>query len=391
MQIKPWTVMAICSAGIAIIVLLFWPPIWGRVIKGDNDFQHFYVSGQLVLQGKLYNTQAFRLAQTALSGHVIPSFIASSRPPFFAAAFVPFARLPYRVAWVIWVGLLVGATIGFVCLWPDRRAAILAVCWSGGLSASLANGQDLPLILLWVAIALRIWKRHPFLAGLLFSLCATKFHLFVFVPLLLWRHKLWRGFLVGAVGLLAISFIAAGLDWPQQYLAILSQSAIHPDIEHMPNFHGFFIQWPHASIWELSASCVVAIVVFVVVRRTDFTDGLAVILLAGLLVSHHAYLADCTLLLPALLIALRTLRGGFMIPVIWLVLPVSALSLLLGGPLGDITRLAIVSVFTLMAWQSYVFASQRRIDQAESCPSEVTRSPLRDRQDVLHAGLGVRP
>jgi hypothetical protein len=339
-MMRRWQAIVCGAAGIAVMAVAFWP-LWDRIKKADNDFQAFYVSGQLVLRGELYNTPAFQSAERAILGHANPELLAT-RPPFFALALWPLAQLPYRVAWPIWIGVLVGAAVGFVFLWPDRRAAALACCWSGGLWASLANGQDLPLILLWLAIVLRVRERRPFLAGLLLALCAFKFHIFLFLPLLIWRHRLWRGFLAGAAGLVAMSFAAGGWDWPRQYAATLG--AVHPGGENMPNLHGLFEAWPHAGAWEMGAALLVGAGVLAVVRRTDLSGGLAAVLAGGLLVSHHAYLHDCALLLPALLIALPAARGWGLVALAWLLAPGSALAVLKGHPAGDITRLAILAL-----------------------------------------------
>ena len=135
--------------------------------------------------------------------------------------------------------------------------------------------------LLWISIALRIRHSRPFLTGLVLALCAAKFHLFP--PLLLWRHRLWQGLVAGAAALLAISFAVAGRHWPLEYAAIMS------------NLH-------------------------------------------GLLVSRHAYMQDCALLLPALLIVLPTARGA---------------GLLLGTRLAILAFLGYVVVQVLPAVQAY--------------------------------------
>jgi len=343
--------------------LLFLPPLgsiaWRRATTGDNDFLAFYVSGQLVLQGKLYDTHAFQAAEAAILTHSDPVLLLKRqavRPPFFAAAFWPFAQLPFRVASLAWMAVLLAAAIGFVCLWPDRTAAAIACFWSVGLASCMVGGQDPPLILLWLAIALRIRKKHSFLAGLLFALCAAKFHIFVFLPLLLWRHKLWRGFLVGAAALVVVSFAAGGWDWPRQYISTLSQGIVSPDVQHMPNLRGMFAAWPHPGAWEIGTGLSIAIVVAVAIRKTDLLNGLAVVLLGGLLVSHHAYVQDCALLIPVLLIAwprIRRLCATYewcVIPAVLLLIPLSSLSIFFGS-IGS-CRLAGVAIVAILIWQT---------------------------------------
>jgi hypothetical protein len=344
-MMRHWQAIACGAAGIAVVATLFCPPVWQRAIRGENDFQVFYVSGQLVMRRQIYDTAAFQAAERATLGHTDAELL-DSRPPFLALVFWPLAQLPYRVAWPLWAAIVGTAVLGFIWLWPDRRAAALACCWSGALCSALVNGQDLLLILLWLAIALRIRERRPFLTGLLLALCAAKFHLFIFLPLLLWRHQLWRGFVAGAAGLLAISFALAGWDWPWQYAATLAQveAVTHAKAAIMPNLHGLFETWPHAGAWEILATLCVSAGVFAVVRRADFPTGIAAVLAGGLLVSRHAYLQDCALLLPALLIALPAARGVGLVALAWLLTPMSALAVLAGHPAGDFTRLAILAL-----------------------------------------------
>jgi hypothetical protein len=354
--------MAVWLAGIVVPVLLFWPPLYtiarNRASTGDNDFLAFYVSGQLVLQGKLYNMPAFQAAEAKILTNSVPALLLKRqavRPPFFAAVFWPLAQLPFGVASAIWMVVLLGASIGFVCLWPDRTAAAIACCWSAGLSACMVSAQDPPLILLWLAIGIRIRKAHPFLAGMLFALCAAKFHIFVFLPVLLWRHRLWRGFLACGIALAGVSFAAGGWHWPQQYYAALSQDVVSPGVENMANLRGLFVSWPHAAAWEIGASLLVAAAVIAVVWKADFMSGLTVVLLGGMLVSHHAYVQDCALLIPVVLIALRDIpewllaRWWGLIPLAFVLIPLSRLAEFF-WPMSN-CGLARVAIVVLLVWQ----------------------------------------
>jgi arabinofuranan 3-O-arabinosyltransferase len=344
-MMRRWQAVACGAAGIAVMATVFWRPCLEHIQRGDNDFQVSYVSGQLIMRGQIYNTPVFQAAERAILGRTNPDLL-DTRPPFLALVFWPLAQLPYRLAWPLFACIAAAAVVAFIWLWPDRPAAALACCWSGALWAALGNGQDVLLILVWLGTALRIRESRPFLAGLLLSLCAAKFHFFVFLPVLLWRHRLWRGFAAGAAGLVAISFGVAGWDWPRQYLATVAQeeAVAHANAAIMPNLHGLFATWPHAGAWELLASLGVAGGVVAVIRRADFPTGLAAVLAGGLLVSRHAYLQDCALLLPALLIVLPVARGWGLLALAWLLAPASALAVLAGHPAGDITRLAILAL-----------------------------------------------
>jgi hypothetical protein len=176
------------------------------------------------------------------------------------------------------------------------------------LGISFCNGQDTPFLLLWIALSLR-WheKGRPFLSGLVFALCAAKFHLFVLLPLLLLGQRRWRmtaGLATGAAGLLALSFAVAGAAWPLEYFATLTDGRVHPAVENMPNLHGVFAGLPQATLLEILAGAAIVVGAWHVVRRSNFDVGLAAVLTGGVLLSFHAYRADCTVLLPAALLAL---------------------------------------------------------------------------------------
>ena len=103
----------------------------------------------------------------------------------------------------------------------------------------------------------------------------------------------------------AVSFAIAGAAWPGQYLRIVGSSAIAPHEELMPNLHGMFIGARHRVLLELLVSLVVVCLVWFIVRRNNFEYGMVAILVGGLLISYHAYLQDCVLLIPALLMLQR--------------------------------------------------------------------------------------
>lgn len=336
-----------------VMSLIVVRPGLEHIRRGDNDFQMTYVSGQLVMRRQIYNTPVFQAAERAILGRTNPDLL-DTRPPFLALLFWPLAQLTYTVAWPVWAAILIAGVLGFIWLWPDRQTAALACCWSGSLWAALCNGQDLLLVLVWLALALRIREKRPFLTGLLLSLCAAKFHLFVFLPLLLWRHRLWRGFAAGAAALVVISFALGGWRWPVEYAAtVASEEAVaQANSAIMPNLHGLFAALPYSGACEIGASLCVAAAVLVAVNRTDFATGLAAVLAGGILVSRHAYLHDCALLLPALLIMLPAVRGWALLPLAWLLAPASAIAVLAGHPAGDITRLAIVALFCSVVAQA---------------------------------------
>jgi Glycosyltransferase family 87 len=278
-------------------------------LKGANDFAPLYVGAQLVGTGDLYTPEPYYGFLRQRFGGINES-LRYTRPPHHALMFWPLGRLPYDTAHLVWTLLRAAAVAGFLLLWrrPSRRDAMMFTALSLPLGISFCNGQDTPFLLLWIALALH-WqgKGRPFLAGLAFSLCAAKFHLFVLLPLLFFGQRRWRmtaGLATGAAALLAVSFAVAGAAWPVEYFATLTDGRVHPAIDQMPNLHGVFGGLPHAALLEIIAGLAVVAGAWHVVRRSSFEIGLATVLAGGVLLSYHAYRADCLVLLPAALLVL---------------------------------------------------------------------------------------
>lgn len=278
-------------------------------LQGANDFAPFYVGTQLVGTGDLYNPEPYYGFLRQQFGGINES-LRYTRPPHHAVMFWPLGRLPYDTAHLLWTLLRAAAVAGFLLLWrrPSRRDAVMFTALSLPLGISFFNGQDTPFLLLWIALALH-WqdKGRPFLAGLVLTLCAAKFHLFVLLPLLLFGQRRWRmtaGLATGAAVLLAVSFAVAGAAWPLEYFATLTDGRVHPGVQKMPNLHGIFAGLPHAMLLEIVAGLAIVAGAWHVVRRSSFEVGLAAVLTGGVLLSYHAYRADCTVLLPAALLIL---------------------------------------------------------------------------------------
>jgi hypothetical protein len=178
----------------------------------------------------------------------------------------------------------------------------VACAWSFPLAWTLTNGQDVAFLLAWLAISLTLLRAGaPFAAGLVLSLCAAKFHLFVLLPLLIVSHRLWRfaaGLAAGGSALLAISFALQGKGWPAGFWHAIRDPRIDLSPDTLPNLrgltHGAFI--PH-----LLLAVLVVVAVFLVCRRAPLELGLAAVLAGGLLLNPHVTSADGALLIPAAL------------------------------------------------------------------------------------------
>jgi hypothetical protein len=261
----------------------------------------------MLATGSLYDPAAFLAKQRELLGYVCVN-IQFVRLPYVAVILSPLSRLPYSAAYAIWQLLSVASLAVFAWLWPARRAvALLICCWFPPVAANLANGQDVTYLLLSVAIAAWLVPRgREFAAGLVLSLCAAKFHLCLFLPVLIVARRMWRlgaGLASGAAVLLGISFLAAGASWPSAYLQTLRSPAVNPGMSKsslvavaMATLHG-------PALWAFLAGLMLlaGLIVYRVAQRHSFPLALGAALAGGPIVAFHVYSQDYLLMLPLLL------------------------------------------------------------------------------------------
>ena len=351
---KGWLVALLCTLGIAVSVLTYGPALRYSA-RGINDFRAIYPGARLAGSSKLYDPQevlAIEIETTGRPARELPY----SRLPYFALLISPLGHLPYMAAYWIWQALCLAGAIAFALLWevPGRKAVVLATCASVPLFGALAIGQDVPLLLATIAVSAYLGRRNRwFLAGAVLALCAAKIHLFLLIPVFIVGRRMWRfgaGLLAGGGVLFALSFIGGGAHWVQSYLTYLTRPMANPNADEMPNLHGIVGDLSGSMRTELLLAAIVALLVWFAARRGSFEYAFAATLAGCLLVSHHAYMADCALLMPGLLMIAakaddKWLRGF----AVFLLTPICYVFMLMGSAIW-ITRAAIVLFLIGLAW-----------------------------------------
>ena len=306
-----------------------------RTFEGGNDFLSFYVGGRLAADPHLYDPAEIQKLQQGLGW--VSSAWAFVRLPFYAGMLWPLSQLPYAVAIRVWMAIWWIALTAFA--WTGRSflggvwIVVAAALASYPLSASFISGQDLPILLALVAGALcLLGNGHRFPSGVLLSLCAIKFHLFVGLPIYVIRRREWSlglGLVAGLSVLIAVSFVLQGWAWPSRYWNQLMQPAIHPSTQAMPNLHGLVFQLSGGPALEVIGALAVAALCWIACEPSrDSLMAFSAMMVSSLLVSHHAYTQDAALLIPGSLILLaksqnletRMLALLCLCPVLW-VLP----------------------------------------------------------------------
>ena len=340
--------IAICAAGVLLNVALAWNVFLPNAWQGRNDFLGFYAGARLAGSENLYQRESVRQEHLSASGET--GEIQYGRLPAYALALKPLAGLPYGRAYAVWETLQVAALLGFILLWPgvDLAAKCLLCTWSLPAFVSLFNGQDDLLLLLWVALSARLLGRgRPLAAGVVLALfAASKFHLFTLVPIVLLAQRRWRvlaGAALSGCGLLAISFAAAGRNWPLGLYKLVTDSRVSTGLGHMPNLHSLLGALPFSFPLQMAASLLLAAGVYRASRNTgSFEVAIGLALGGGVLVGYHAYLHDGVLFLP-LLMALHAAAAPYArIPAVMLITPLPWCVLQLTRPFPIAAQVLIV-------------------------------------------------
>jgi hypothetical protein len=220
-------------------ILPFFVPIWLDSRKGTGfahllpvSFTYFYGIGRIVNEysfGRLYDyslqLKVFNDIYS-LHGH---TWGPSPYPPFVALFFSPFARMPFKTAYLIWVTTslvlyLMGIAFAINIAFPkERLKASLIFCMALAFYPffifTLKNGQISTIGVFSVGLAVYQERQsRPFVSGLVLSILAYKPTLLLLVvPMLLVtrRFRTFLGFLTGGTILVLVTTVCAGIGiWP---------------------------------------------------------------------------------------------------------------------------------------------------------------------------------
>ena len=299
-QLKRAALLLLAIGGIA-----FWG--WRfvtlpRVLSVCNtDFAAFYAGGRLAGTPQTYSPGAVFAIEDGANGCHLDNLI-FIKPPFYAVLMWPLARLPFAPAIAIFRVLGLAALGVFIWLWPGDRLANLAGCaWFMPVATSFNTGQDVAFVLVAAAGAcVLLQRRRWLLAGVLFGICAIKFHLFLLLPLLILHRRAWRtglGVLATGAVFAAISFAAYGWTWPALYRAALRDPRLNPYPWNMVNCNGLFRY--HAE-WAIPFAVAIALLCWYLIAAGKLELAVAAVLAGGTLITPHNTISDGVLFLPLL-------------------------------------------------------------------------------------------
>jgi len=304
--------------------VLFWAPVVLGVIfllllgykrrdmalSGKNDFVTFYAGGKLAGTPELYSHAANVELINRLAGQDMG--VAYIRPAFYAAILKPLAALPFRAAYAVFTALSLGSFLWFVARFTRECPALpFLASISIPLLADVSAGEDAPfLVAILGGSILLMRKNRDFAAGLLLSLCAIKFHLFVFVPVLVLLKKRWglvRGGACGTAALIALGMIVNGPGSMLAWIKVLRDPWINPNAAGMPNLHGLVtVLNGDARLEAILTAGVCLLFLWTTLRSCNFELLFAGSLVCGLLVSFHSTIVDDLMLFPVMILLLSS-------------------------------------------------------------------------------------
>lgn len=247
------------------------------------DFQTFYAVGSL---NQPYSQQAQDQAVPYTGGRLY-----YFHPPQELLFYRPLSRLPEYPAFLIWTTLMLACIVASV--WLLRReydTPLVAYLALPFVMASLAVGQDSPIILLLSVLAFMAFKREQdFVAGLILAgiLIKPQFT----VPLILVigiRHwKATAGFALGAVLFALQAVWMVGVQGIREMLALGRIESGYELLVRNSNLHGL-IGDHTAIVIPLS----IALVVWGAQLKSARTHLFCVGILITQLVSYHGHICD---------------------------------------------------------------------------------------------------
>jgi hypothetical protein len=391
-------------AAMLIIHGVLWWQSRNKLRAGYQDFTIFYTAGKILSQGegaRLYDNALQHQTQREFAPKVATrkGLLPYNHTPAEAAVFLPFAKLPYFQAYLLWDALNLGTLAAAMFVLrphlPAFRSQPLLFWVLLGLAffpvfGALFQGQDILPLLLLFALAYSAMRRNAaFAAGCWLGLGLFRFPLDLPLVLILARRKprkLMGGFAVTGA-LLAVAS-AAVVGWKQTllypaYVWRVERTSVGPIAPaNMPNLRGLIETvlsgvgfWPFvggiiaflslALLWFCSRS----LGLHLDGARFDLSFSLAII--AAVLVSYHAYVHDLSILLIPVLLAANYCRlhpesrrqGVILAPIFVLFLTPLYVALLFRA------QLACLLSILLLVWLLVISQEIRR-------PANLAHTPL---------------
>ena len=314
--------------------LLFVP--YGLKTTG-YDFRQVYAAAYLVRSGRAHELYLYDSQKQVQDEFVSaqPQALPFVSPAYEALLLSPLAVFKFRTAYLIFLGVnLIALGLCFALLRPWMRHLQAVFRWLPvamflgflPIAAALIEGQDSILLLMLLALAFVLAARQSDLpAGLVTGLAFFKFPIVLPVTFLLFIWRRWgfvAGFSISAAAVVSVSVWITGVPQARLYIeSLISIAGLRPasnglamypvNWRMMANVHGLtagvIASWV-SSLWLSALTIFVSAIVLIwtAIRGLQVNSTSGLLLLAmpcSLLVAHHTYMHDLSvLLLPTIVV-----------------------------------------------------------------------------------------
>jgi arabinofuranan 3-O-arabinosyltransferase len=160
------------------------------------DFIQWFVGGKFARMrdaAGAYNYSAFSAAQTLVTKSIPPiTYFPWVYPPTMLLLVAPIARLPYAVAFFVWlVGTFCLYAVALYTILPDLLAIVLALLPLPVIN-NVFNGQTAFLTAGLLGLSLAFASRRPYPSGICLGILTYKPQFVLFFPLALVITRQWR-------------------------------------------------------------------------------------------------------------------------------------------------------------------------------------------------------
>ncbi|HET8781664.1 MAG TPA: glycosyltransferase family 87 protein, partial [Pyrinomonadaceae bacterium] len=213
-----------------VLVVSFATAKRGRTVFGPflgADFGAFYVAGQIYNNygpASIYDAELHRrVYKENFPDAPADEQLFYANAPFFVLPFIVLSRLPYALAYLIWLAISISLYLaGFSIIWRTLNlpreiwltALLIALSFWPFLVECLAGGQTSACGFFCLGLAIALETRSRFWSGVALALCAYKpTLLLLIVPMLLVTGR-WltiAGLAAGSTVLGLISLLAVGV------------------------------------------------------------------------------------------------------------------------------------------------------------------------------------
>jgi len=313
---------AIVTAYAVFLVAMFVGGFWLRDGHGHiiaNDFIDVYTAGVLANTGhaaSVYDWHAHHVAETAIAG-AFPGYYGWHYPPQFLFIAMVLARLPYFVAFGLWVvATLPLFVLAVARIANDNKARLIALAFPAML-LDVYVGQNGFVSAALIGAVLLTMEDRPWRSGIFLGLLAYKPQFGILFPFVLIAAGQWRVIASATLTLALIALVSTLAFGSQIWIAFLHSVPVttqmilaggHAGWNKLQSVYGF-VRWLGGSdraAWGAQIAMIVgACAVLIALWRSNASFALkaAALATATMLATPYCYIYD----FPVLAIALAFL------------------------------------------------------------------------------------